>query len=40
MGDKDFVKPLLESRGKVHFGKVRTEPEHRRPECWDMSSAT
>ena len=24
MGDKDFVKPLLESRGKVHFGKVRT----------------
>ena len=23
MGDKDFVKPLLESRGTVHFGKVR-----------------
>ena len=22
MGDKDFVKPLLESQGTVHFGKV------------------
>jgi gephyrin len=22
MGDKDFVKPLLEQRGKVYFGKV------------------
>ncbi len=22
MGDRDFVKPLLESRGTVHFGKV------------------
>jgi hypothetical protein len=28
MGDKDFVKPLLESRGKVHFGKVRSKTEH------------
>ena len=23
MGDKDVVKPLLEARGKVHFGRVR-----------------
>lgn len=23
MGDKDFVKPLLEKRGTVHFSKVR-----------------
>ena len=30
MGDRDFVKPLLESRGKVHFGKVRIKPEHSR----------
>ena len=22
MGDKDFVKPILERRGTVHFGKV------------------
>lgn len=22
MGDKDFIKPLLEKRGKVHFDKV------------------
>lgn len=22
MGDKDFIKPLLEKRGKVHFSKV------------------
>lgn len=22
MGDKDFVKPILERRGQVHFGKV------------------
>lgn len=22
MGDKDFIKPLLEKRGKVHFNKV------------------
>lgn len=26
MGDKDFVKPLLESRGTVHFGKVCMKP--------------
>ena len=26
MGDKDFVKPLLESRGTVHFGKVCQPP--------------
>lgn len=24
MGDKDFVKPLLENRGTVHFSKVKT----------------
>ncbi len=29
MGDKDFVKPLLESRGTVHFGKV----------CWHALAA-
>lgn len=23
MGDKDFVKPLLEKRGTVHFSKVK-----------------
>ena len=23
MGDKDFIKPLLERRGTVFFGKVR-----------------
>lgn len=22
MGDKDLVKPILEEKGKVHFGKV------------------
>lgn len=22
MGDKDFIKPILERQGKVHFGKV------------------
>jgi gephyrin len=22
MGDKDFIRPLLEKRGKVHFDKV------------------
>lgn len=22
MGDKDFIKPLLEKRGKIHFDKV------------------
>ena len=22
MGDRDFIKPLLEKRGKVHFNKV------------------
>lgn len=22
MGDKDFIRPLLEKRGKVHFNKV------------------
>ncbi len=22
MGDKDFIKPVLERRGTVHFGKV------------------
>lgn len=26
MGDKDFVKPLLESRGIVHFGKLCMKP--------------
>ncbi|XP_071723301.1 molybdopterin biosynthesis protein CNX1-like [Rutidosis leptorrhynchoides] len=26
MGDKDFVKPLLEKRGKIHFNKVRMKP--------------
>ena len=23
MGDKDFIKPVLERRGTVHFGKAR-----------------
>lgn len=23
MGDKDFIKPILERRGEVHFGKVK-----------------
>ena len=23
MGDRDYVKPVLEARGTVHFGKVR-----------------
>ena len=23
MGDKDFIKPVLERRGQVYFGKVR-----------------
>ncbi|KAJ1432162.1 Molybdopterin biosynthesis protein MoeA-like [Sesbania bispinosa] len=26
MGDKDFIKPLLEKRGKVHFNKVSMKP--------------
>ena len=26
MGDKDFVKPLLESRGILHFGKLCMKP--------------
>ncbi|XP_054790933.1 molybdopterin biosynthesis protein CNX1-like isoform X2 [Prosopis cineraria] len=26
MGDKDFIKPLLEKRGKVHFNKVCLKP--------------
>jgi gephyrin len=26
MGDKDFIKPLLERRGKVFFGKVKMKP--------------
>ena len=26
MGDKDFIKPLLERHGKVHFGKVKMKP--------------
>ncbi|KAK7372644.1 hypothetical protein VNO80_06031 [Phaseolus coccineus] len=26
MGDKDFIKPLLEKRGKVHFDKVLIKP--------------
>ncbi|KAK7385851.1 hypothetical protein VNO78_31774 [Psophocarpus tetragonolobus] len=26
MGDKDFIKPLLEKRGKVHFDKVNIKP--------------
>ncbi|XP_057441545.1 molybdopterin biosynthesis protein CNX1 isoform X2 [Lotus japonicus] len=26
MGDKDFIKPLLEKRGKVHFSKVSMKP--------------
>ncbi|KAK7300349.1 hypothetical protein RJT34_11193 [Clitoria ternatea] len=26
MGDKDFIKPLLEKRGKVHFNKVCIKP--------------
>ncbi|XLR29812.1 hypothetical protein HN51_049683 [Arachis hypogaea] len=26
MGDKDFIKPLLEKRGKVHFDKVFLKP--------------
>lgn len=26
MGDKDFIKPLLEKRGKVHFDKVCLKP--------------
>ena len=25
MGDKDFIKPLLERRGTVFFGKVRPD---------------
>ena len=25
MGDKDFIKPLLEQAGQVHFGKVRVQ---------------
>ena len=26
MGDRDFIKPLLERHGKVHFGKVKMKP--------------
>lgn len=26
MGDKDFIKPLLERRGTVFFGKVKMKP--------------
>lgn len=26
MGDKDFVKPLLERHAMVHFGRVRMKP--------------
>ena len=26
MGDKDFIKPLLEQSGQVHFGKVLSTP--------------
>ena len=26
MGDRDFIKPLLERHGKVYFGKVRMKP--------------
>lgn len=29
MGDKDFIKPILERQGKVHFGKVG-QPEAQR----------
>jgi gephyrin len=25
MGDKDFIRPLLEKRGKVHFDKVMSQ---------------
>lgn len=28
MGDKDLVKPLLEKRGTVHFGRVRQPGRH------------
>jgi len=26
MGNRDFIKPLLEKHGKVHFGKVKMKP--------------
>lgn len=26
MGETDFIKPLLERHGKVHFGKVKMKP--------------
>jgi len=26
MGDKDFIKPILERKGTVHFGKVAAPP--------------
>ncbi len=26
MGNKDFIKPLLERRGTIHFGKIRMKP--------------
>ncbi len=26
MGERDFIKPLLERHGKVHFGKVKMKP--------------
>lgn len=31
MGDKDFVKPLLEQRGRLHFNKVLMMPVHLLP---------
>ncbi len=26
MGDRDLVKPLLEKRGRIHFGRVLMKP--------------
>ncbi len=26
MGNKDFIKGILERKGKVHFGRVRDKP--------------
>ena len=26
MGDRDWVKPLLESNGRIHFGRVLMKP--------------
>ena len=28
MGNKDFIKAILERQGKVHFGRVRLLPHH------------